>query len=89
LTNGNTSLLESTGSGTAGTATTASGGYFYVFIHDDYDITKMTLAGFDVALEPNYTASVMNSHGFSTTYKIYRTTNQLNDALSIIVTYSY
>lgn len=89
LLNGSTNLLESTGSGTAAAITTASGGYFYTFIHDDYDISKMTLAGFDVALQPGYTASVMNTHGFSTTYKVYRTTNQLNDALTIIVTYSY
>lgn len=89
LLNGSSNLLESTGSGTAAAITTASGGYFYTFIHDDYDISKMTLAGFDVALQPGYTASVMNAHGFSTTYKVYRTTNQLNDALTIIVTYSY
>lgn len=89
LLNGSSNLLESTGSGTAAAITTASGGYFYTFIHDDYDISKMTLAGFDVALQPGYTASVMNTHGFSTTYKVYRTTNQLNDALTIIVTYSY
>ena len=90
LSNGSTTLLASTSSSATTTlTTTASAGYFYVFIHDDYDITKMTLAGFDVALQPNYTASVMNTHGFSTTYKVYRTTNQLNDALSIIVTYSY
>lgn len=89
LLNGSTNLLESTGSGTAAAITTASGGYFYTFIHDDYDISKMTLGGFDVALQPGYTASVMNTHGFSTTYKVYRTTNQLNDALTIIVTYSY
>jgi len=89
LLNGSSNLLESTGSGTAAAITTASGGYFYTFIHDDYDISKMTLGGFDVALQPGYTASVMNTHGFSTTYKVYRTTNQLNDALTIIVTYSY
>jgi hypothetical protein len=88
---GSTSLItnKSTSSQTTTLTASAGSGYFYVFIHDDYDISKMTLAGFDVSLATTTTASVMNSYGFSTTYKIYRSTNQLNGDLSVIVTYSY
>lgn len=88
---GNTSLItnKSTSNQTTTLTASAGAGYFYVFIHDDYDISKMTLGGFDVSLATTTTASVMNSYGFSTTYKIYRSTNQLNGDLSIIMTYSY
>lgn len=67
----------------------AGAGNFFVFIHDDYDISKMTLGGFDVALATTATGSVTNSHGLSTVYKIYRSSNQLNGAVDVIITYAY
>jgi len=49
----------------------------------------MTLAGFDVAQDSVRTVTVTNAYGFSTTYKVYRSLEELNGALSIITGYSY
>ena len=85
LTNGSSALLTNASSASGVLTTTASSGYFYVFVHSNYTINTMTLGGFNVSLDTTTTASVTNAQGFSTTYKIYKSLNQLNDALSITV----
>jgi len=76
-------------SGTTITAsTTDAGGYFYFFINNYYSVSSMTLAGFPVALNGVSTASVVNSQGFTSTYKIYRSFYELPGPLDIVVVYA-
>lgn len=89
LSNGSETSITTTSSGSGTITTTDTGGYFYLFIHDYYELDTIKLAGFDVAMRsPVVTASVTNSQGFATNYKIYRSFNQLPGALSMDITYS-
>lgn len=82
LTSGGDALFASTGSRTINT--TDAGGYLYFFIHNNYTLTSMKYAGFDVALNAAVTGSVTNAQGLTTTYKIYRSFFQLPGALTDI-----
>jgi hypothetical protein len=86
---GSNTLLESKSASSTTLTASAGAGYFYIFIHDSYTVTSMTLAGFDVAQDSVRTVTVTNAYGFSTTYKVYRSLEELNGALSIITGYSY
>jgi hypothetical protein len=89
LSNGSELLITTTSSGSGTVTTTDTGGYFYLFIHDYYELDTIKLAGFDVSMRsPVVTASVTNAQGFATNYKIYRSFNQLPGALSMDITYS-
>lgn len=82
LTNGGSELFTTTGSRTI--STTDTGGYLYLFIHNNYSLTSMKYSGFDVALNAAVTGSVTNAQGFTTTYKIYRSFYELPGALTDI-----
>jgi len=59
-------------------------GYLYLFLHDAYRLTQMTYFGFDVSLNAPVVASVTNAFGFTTNYKIYRSTFELPGSLQDI-----
>lgn len=65
-------------------------GYFYVFIDNRYQITKMQSAGFDVALVSPALSNVnLIRNGVTIAYKRYRSSNELNAALNIITSYKF
>jgi hypothetical protein len=86
-------LLITTTSSTSRSITAgASDAYFYLFVHDYYELTSMTLAGFDVSLREPIgsgitTHSVANAQGFTADYKIYRSQFQLPGNLTIGIAY--
>lgn len=86
---GSNELLQSKSASSTELNVGGGPGFFYVFIHDSYTITSMTLGGFNVALDSVRTATVTNAYGFSATYKIYRSLEELNDSLLIVTGYSY
>ena len=86
---GSNTLLQSKSASSTELNVGEGPGFFYVFIHDSYRITSMTLGGFNVAPDSVRTATVTNAYGFSATYKIYRSLEELNDSLLIVTGYSY
>ena len=86
---GSNTLLQSKSASSTELNVGEGPGFFYVFIHDSYTITSMTLGGFNVAPDSVRTATVTNAYGFSATYKIYRSLEELNDSLLIVTGYSY
>lgn len=93
LTDGSSALVTTTSGGSRSTNATGGNGYFYLFIHDYYELTAMTLAGFDVALREPIgttitTTVVTNAQGMTADYKVYRSSNQLPGSLNISITYT-
>lgn len=82
LNNGGNNLFIAPGA--TSFTTTDADGYLYLFLHNNYTLTSMKFAGFDVSLNPGVTASVTNQQGFTTTYKIYRSFFQLPGILENI-----
>ena len=88
LTNGGEISITTTSSSSGTVTTTDTGGYFYLFIHNYYELDTITLEGFGVSMNAPVTASVTNQQGFETTYKVYRSFYELPGSLSIDITYS-
>lgn len=69
---------------------TSQNGYFYIFIHDDYEITNITSAGFDVSMSPTIGSVTLNRNSLNLPYKIYRTSNILNaNTITVAITFNY
>ena len=84
--------INTAGSDSRSITAGSSDGYFYLFVHDYYKLTSMTLAGFDVSLREPIgggitTHSVANAQGFTADYKIYRSQFQLPGNLAIAIAY--
>ena len=88
LTNGGEILITTTSSSSGTVTTTDTGGYFYLFIHNYYELDTIKLEGFGVSMIAPVTASVTNQQGFETNYKVYRSFFELPGSLSIDITYS-
>jgi hypothetical protein len=89
LTDGSETLITTASSGSGTVTTTDTGGYFYLFIHNYYELDTIKLEGFGVSMAaPVNTTLVTNQQGFETTYKVYRSFFQLPGSLSIDITYS-
>lgn len=90
ITNG---LLITTTTSTSRSITAgSSNAYLYLFVHNYYELTSMTIAGFDVSLREPIgsgitTHSVTNAQGFTADYKVYRSTFQLPGNLTIAIAY--
>lgn len=91
LTNGSSQFITSSSSPAAsGLAMTEGSGYVYIFIHSSLNnITSISIGATDQTpafslLSSSY--SVTNSHGNTATYKVYRSTNQLNGSFTLNIT---
>jgi hypothetical protein len=83
-------LLQSKNISSATLTSTGTIGYFYIFVHADYNITSLTSAGFDVAMNPTIGSITLNRNGLSLNYKIYRTSNIFNaNTINILATFQY
>lgn len=85
-------FIETTSSASRSITAGPSDAYFYLFVHDYYELTSMTLGGFVVSLREPIgggitTHSVMNAQGFTADYKVYRSTFQLPGNLDIQIAY--
>jgi hypothetical protein len=66
-------------------------GYFYLFIHDAYTLDDtgpyygLKYGGNLLVKDDVTTVELTNSHGVTSTYKRYRSTNILNDSLTVII----
>lgn len=81
---------KSTSDSTISLISTSEVGYFYIFIHNDYEITGLTSAGFDVSMNPTIGSVTLTRNSLFLPYKIYRTSNILNaNTITIITTFKY
>jgi hypothetical protein len=66
-------------------------GYFYLFIHDAYTLDSagpyygLKYGGNLLVKDDVTTVQILNNNGVTSTYKRYKSTNILNDALTIVV----
>ena len=88
LTGGSETFITTASSGSGTVTTTDTGGYFYLFVHNYYELDTITLEGFGVSMIAPVTALVTNQQGFETDYKVYRSFYELPGSLSIDITYS-
>lgn len=69
----------------------AGAGYFYLFIHDSYTLSTaapyygLKYGGNALAQDAVTTVSITNAYGVTSTYKRYKSTNILNDSITIVV----
>jgi hypothetical protein len=69
----------------------AGAGFFYLFIHDSYTLNNdapyygLKYGGNALAQDPVTTVNLTNAYGVSSTYKRYKATNSLSDAITIVV----
>ncbi len=72
----------------AGNYSFQSGGYKYICCSSDFTISSMKdqATGFNVPYEPMYLVDVTNAFGIAKSYRVYRTTNIIGGAITIIVT---
>jgi hypothetical protein len=68
----------------------AGGGYFYFFIHNDYTLSTagpffgLRFGTNALAQDPITTVTLTNQYGVTATYKRYKSTNILNDAITVV-----
>lgn len=87
LSGGSNSLISSSSFPASSLNFSAVNGYVYIFVHNNYSINSFAIGATDVSgtFSMVGTQSVTNTYGATATYKVYRSTNQLNGAFTLSV----
>lgn len=91
LVGGSSRLFTSVGSSTA--TADAGSGFFYLFLHDNYKLDSIVFGVLPLSLQtplPTQPApiTVTNAQGLTQDYKVYRSNQVLNDALTLSISTS-
>jgi hypothetical protein len=87
LSGGSNSLISSSSFPASSLSLSAVNGYIYIFVHNDYSIASFAIGATDVSSTFSMvgTQSITNAYSATATYKVYRSTNQLNGDFTLSV----
>jgi hypothetical protein len=87
LSGGSNNLISSASFPSSSLSLGAVNGYVYIFVHNNYTISSFAIGATDVSgtFSMVGTQSITNTYAATATYKVYRSTNQLNGDFTLSV----